>query len=209
MKPVTAQDLKRIDPHRFAKEYEAWLMYCMDYEWWDCTEQCFTDEMASMGVRVDKIAFSLSCSQGDYASFEGRVDIPKWMAIEKCNNEQTFAEAYPALYLAVAQDGGYMRISEGYRRHPDTEYSFWADHTEPDGVFKHLDEEGWVELVEEQEQDADLESNIREWVYARCKDLQSDLQKEYDYLSSEQSFIESCECNDVTFELETEDEANC
>lgn len=209
MKQVTAQELKRIDPHRFDKEYKAWLGYCLDYEWWDHVEQCFTDEMASKGVRVDNISFCASYSQSDYAAFKGRVDMSKWMALEKYDNEQTFAEAFPALYIACVQDGGYATISEGYRRTPEIEYSFWPHQTLPDGIFEYLDDEAWEELVLGQEQEADLESNIRSWVDNQCYELLRKLQREQDHLTSEETFIESCECNDVTFELEIEDEIHC
>ena len=202
MKQVTAKELRELDPKRFEREYYKWCEYAHDYEWWDCIDQMFTDKMAAVGARVDKIYFSLSHSQGDCAGFEGRVDVSKWMHHAKYDTDRTFAEAFPALYLAVEQDGAYVIITSNHRNRADLEYRCHIEYTEPDGVFQHLDEEAWRDLVTDQEMEADLEANVQSWVDARGADLYSDLRKEYEVISSEEAFIESCECNEITFEIE-------
>lgn len=202
MREVTAKELKELDPKRFESEYYKWLTYAHDYEWWDCVEQIFTDRMAAVGTRVDRVYFSLSHSQDDHAGFDGRVDVSKWMHHNKFDNERTFAEAFPALYLAVVQDGGYVIITSNHRRRPDLDYQCHVEYTDPEGVFQHLDEEAWRDLLYDQQYDADLEANVQAWVDARGDELYRELQEEYDGISSEESFIESCECNEVTFEIE-------
>ena len=202
MKQVTAKELRELDPKRFEREYYKWCEYAHDYEWWDYIDQMFTDKMAAVGARVDKIYFSLSHSQGDCAGFEGRVDVSKWMHHAKYDNDRTFAEAFPALYIAVVQDGAYVIITSNHRYRADLEYRCHVEYTEPEGVFQHLDEEAWRDLLIDQEYDADLEANVQAWVDARGDELYNDLRKEYEYLSSEESFIESCECNEITFEIE-------
>lgn len=202
MKTVTAKELQTLDRKRFEREYWKWCEYAHDYEWWECIEQMFTDKMAAVGTRVDKITFSLSHSQGDGAGFEGRVDVSKWMHHIKYDNERTYAEAFPALYLAVVQDGAYVIITSNHRGRPDLDYRCHLEYTDPDGMFQHLDEEAWRDLLLDQEMDADLEANVQAWVDARGDELYNDLRKEYEYLSSEESFIEACECNEVTFEIE-------
>lgn len=207
MKEVTAQELRKLDPKRFEKEYNDWLRYNFEYEWWEWIEQDFTDRMAAVGVRVDNIAFSLSYSQSDHARFQGRVDVGMWMYHQRYDKDRTFAEAFPALYVAVVQDGSYALISDHNRRHADVDYHSNIEYTDPEGVFQHLDEEAWRALVWDQEQESDLHSNIEEWVRARCDDLYVDVRKEYESISDENSFIEACECNEVMFEIEeTEDE---
>jgi hypothetical protein len=51
-----------------------------------------------------------------------------------------------------------------------------------------------------------------EWVQEEARDYAQDiytqLEEEHDYLTSEESFIEHCECNDVQFDVE-EDEFGC
>ena len=209
MKEVTAQELQTLDPKRFEKEYLEWICYNFNYEWWEFLEQDFTDRMAAVGVRVDKILFSLSYSQGDYATFEGRIDVGMWMHHQKYDADRTFAEAFPALYLAVVQDGTYANISDRYRRHADVDYHSNIEYTDPEGVFQHLDEDTWRDLVYDQEQEADLQSNVEAWVSARCPELYQDLRKEYESISDENSFIEACEANEVMFEIEEEEDEIC
>lgn len=209
MKEVTAKELRTLDPKRFEKEYYEWLSYNFEYDWWDYLEQDFTDRMAAEGVRVDRILFSLSYSQGDHASFVGRVDVSMWMHHQKYDTEHTFAEAFPALYLAVRQDGTYATVTESHRRYPSFDYQCHTEYTDPEGVFQHLDEDTWRDLVYEQEQEADLESNVKAWVDARCAELYQDIRKEYESISDENSFIESCECNEVMFEIEENEDEVC
>ena len=206
MKEVTAKELQELDPKRFEKEYLDWTRYALGYDWWEYLEQDFTDRMAAEGVRVDRILFSLSHSQGDYASFVGRVDVSMWMHHQKYDTDRTFAEAFPALYLAVVQDGSYVVVTEGHRSRPDIDYNCSVEYTVPDGVFQHLDYEAWEELVTDQEADADLESNIKEWLWGQYQELYQDIRKEYESISDENSFIEACEANETTFEVEVEDE---
>ena len=209
MKHLTVRQLRELDPKRFEKEYWDWTSYAFEHEWWDCVEQEFTDRMAAVGVRVERIYFSLSYSQGDHAGFVGRVDISMWMHHNKYDKDQTYAEAFPALYLATVQDGSYVVVAAGRRSRPETDYHSHVENTDPEGIFQHLDGDAWEELVTDQEADADLASNITEWLRGQYQELYDDLRHEYDHLSSEESFIESCECNEVTFEVEVEDEIHC
>ena len=209
MKEVTAQELRKLDPKRFEKEYEDWTRYNFEYEWWDFVEQDFTDRMAAVGVRVDKIFFSLSYSQSDCATFQGRVDVGMWMHHQKYDNHQTFAEAFPALYVAAVQDGSYALVSESHRGRIYFDFHSNMEYTDPEGVFQHLDEEAWRELVYDQEVNADLVANLEAWVSARCDDLYVDVRKEYESISDENSFIEACECNEVMFQVEENEDEVC
>ena len=209
MKHLTVRQLREDDPVRFQKEYEYWAQHALDYEWWEYLEQEFTDRMAAVGVRVERIYFSLSYSQSDHAGFAGRVDVSMWMQHSKYDKDQTYAEAFPALYVATVQDGSYAMVTEGYRKRPDVDYRSHADNTDPEGIFLHLDQEAWEDLIIDQECDADLEEQIKDWCVSMGEDLYGDLCREYEHLSSEESFIEMCECNEVTFEVEVEDEIHC
>lgn len=205
MRTVTAKELKDLDPRRFEKEYWKWREYAHEYDWYDCVEQKFTDKMAANGVRVDRIYFAVAYGQSDYACFDGRIDVGKWM---QCNKlmDVPYSEAYPALFLAVEQDGSNGAVTSRRSGRIDLEYNSYATNTDPCGVFQHLDQSAWEELIEEQENSAGLESELYEWCNAMCHELYRELRDEYEYISSEESFIESCECNDVTFEMESEDE---
>jgi hypothetical protein len=69
-------------------------------------------------------------------------------------------------------------------------------------VFKLLDNEAWDELIEQQYVDAGIEAALQAYVDDVASTLYDDLQTEYEDLTSEESFIESCDCNEILFDLE-------
>jgi hypothetical protein len=199
MTNLTAKELQAQDPKRFQREYLEWTNYALDYDWWDYMEEAFKNDMADKGVSVSRIYFTLSYSQGDYASFEGGISVDEWMA------HKGYDETYPALYLAALDYGEFAQVSERSSRGSWPRVSLdgnLAGNTDPTGIFKHLDREAWDELVYEQFSAAGLEDEMQSFVEDECRQLYRDLREEYEHLTSEQSFIESCECNDITFEIE-------
>ena len=202
---VTAQQLKALDPKRFEQEYWKWTEHCLWDEWYEGVEGCFTDEMAANGVTVEKISFSGFYSQGSYASFDGTVVVHKWMAAKTYDDGQTYAEAFPALYLAAKQDRAVVHVSTSYRGSVLFNDDI-IDSDTPAGIFEHLDVDAWQALVAEQSERSNWESNIRWFVESKNNELFKQLQDEYEYLTSEESFLESCEANEITFNLENDDE---
>lgn len=194
---LSARELQSIDPKRFQQEYLKWTNYALEHEWWDSVEEFFETDTADKGFDVDRILFSLSYSQGDYASFEGRINVAEWMVAKK------YDETYPALYLAVKDYGEHAQVTDRYRGRASVSFEgYVTGNTLPAGIFKHLDSEAWDDLVYEQFTAAGLEDEMQSDVDALCRKLYSDLRDEYEHLTSEESFIESCECNDITFEIE-------
>jgi hypothetical protein len=155
------------------------------------------------GVYNIKLHFSLSYSQGDYATFEGHIDVHKWMDVAK-DGDQTYAEKYPALRLAIEDYGDYASVTT-YNRNCVARVNLNGEcvgNTYAAGIFAGLEPEAWDELVEEQYDSAGLEQALQDYVDGISQELYTDLRDEYEHLNSEKSFIESCECNDVTFEIE-------
>lgn len=204
---LTAQQLKELDPKRFEQEHHDWQEYgALWDDWFDSIEQNFTDEMAAHGVQVDRIAFSGFYCQGSYASFDGKVVVHKWMATEIYDDGRTYAEAFPALYLAAEQYGSAMLMTTTHRGNTNFHFDAGLDDTTPTGIFQHLDEDGWNTLVAQQDDASNLESNIRWFIESKNNELFKQLQDEYEDLTSEESFIGSCEANEITFNLENDDE---
>ena len=198
---LTAKELKERFPSQFEREYWRWVRDGFHYDWWDAEYDCFVADCEPMGITVDpeRIYFSLSYSQGDYASFEGRIDMAKWM------DHQGYSEKYLALRLDAEEFGayGYIRARQN-GTYVDLDY--YPGQTSPTGVFSDLPQEAWDELVEEQIKAEDWEEHMSEQVRSLADDLYRRLQEEYEYLSSEEQFIESCECNDVTFYVDDDEE---
>jgi hypothetical protein len=154
-------------------------------------------------VTVRAIEFSLSYSQGDYATFTGTIDVAMWMATAK-DGDQTYAQKYPALAIAFEKYGERADVLT-YWRSCDASVNLdgaVVGNTLPGGVFKLLDNEAWDELIEQQYADAGIEAALQAYVDDVSSTLYDDLQTEYEYLTSEDSFIESCECNEILFDLE-------
>jgi hypothetical protein len=195
--------LQDTDPKRFREEYSKWTEYALDYDWWDYIEERLKEKLEPAGVSNIKLHFSLSYSQGDYATFEGRIDVHKWMDVTKAG-ELTYAEKYPALRLAIEDYGDYASVTT-YNRSCVARVNLdggCIGNTYAAGIFAGLEAEAWDELVEEQYDEAGLEQALQDFVDDISQELYTDLRDEYEHLTSEESFIESCECNDVTFEIE-------
>lgn len=186
------------DPKRFRVEYLKWTEYALDYDWWDYMEEVFKRDMADKGISVTHIYFSVSYSQSDYAAFEGSIAVDEWMV------HKGYDVAYPALYLAAKDYCEFAQVSNRSRG-GGARVSFdgtLVGNTPPTGIFAGLEPEAWDELVAEQFYEASLEDEMQSDVDAISDKLYTDLRDEYEHLTSEESFIESCECNDITFETE-------
>lgn len=201
MKEVTAQELKALDPKRFEKEYNAWQEYAVYDDWADWIKEDYESQMRCAGITVDNFEWDISYSQGDGAAFNGHVKVHEWME----DNPQ-YMEQYYALYLACKQDGSYVKIrtSRGMYLYANINESLWG--TEPDGIFNGLDKDSWDELVNDQYHAASLEDEIKSACERFMSDMYRTLRDEYENITSEDAFVESCDANGVTFELEGEED---
>lgn len=207
MHTITPEELKKLHPKRFEKEYYKWVEYATHHDWADWIKEDFEAEMKCVGIHVDNFWWDISYSQGDGASFDGHVKLHEWMADTKAMDDQTYAELYPALYLACKQDGSYIGVGTRNRGHYLSlafNESWWG--TDPEGIFNGLDKDTWVELVEDQASSASLEDEIRSTCERFMKDMYYKLRDEYAEITSEDAFVESCEINGITFEVEGEDD---
>lgn len=194
---MNINELKERDPSRFDREYQEWCEYqCTEPWWYESIEEDFKTDMAPLGLEVDKILFCLAYSQGDYASFEGRLSVTQWM------KDEGYADTYPALWLAMCDYGFELRVYDRYDSpRIDWEYCYSVgDNTKPSGIFEGLDQDAWCELVESQMDAENWESLINEWLLDKTSDLYEQLQEAYEYLTSEAMFIEDCENNEVEFD---------
>ena len=200
MKTITAQELKALDPKRFEKEYYKWQEYAIYDDWADWIKENYEAEMKCEGIKVDNFYWDISYSQGDGANFDGHVIVHEWLEA----NPQ-YMERYQALYLACEQDGSYVSVrtgNRGHNMHFNLTESWWG--TDPCGIFNGLDKDTWCELVIEQGDAASVEDEIRSTCERFMSDMYDKLRDEYENVTSEESFIDSCECNEITFEIETE-----
>jgi hypothetical protein len=171
-------------------------------------EERLKEKLEPAGVRDIKLYFRLSYSQGDFATFVGSIDVHKWMDVTKDGPDTegtlTYAEKYPALRMAMEDYGDSASVTT-YNRDCAARVNLdggCIGNTYAAGIFAGLESDAWDELVEEQYYEAGLEQALQDFVDDISQELYTDLRDEYEHLTSEESFIESCECNDVTFEIE-------
>lgn len=171
-------------------------------DWADWIKENFTADMLCVGIHVDNFWWDIGYSQSDGACFDGHVKLHEWMEA----NPQ-YMEQYYALYLACKQDGSYISVGTRNRGHYLSftfNESWWG--TDPEGIFKNLEKEAWDELVEDQASSASIEDEIRSTCERFMSDMYDKLRDEYENITSEDAFVESCNCNGVTFEVECEDD---
>jgi hypothetical protein len=193
---VTAKELQTLDHRRFDEEYNEWVQYSADHDWYEWLHDSFKCDMREAGVNVERIVFDTYPAS---AKFDGHVDITQFM------RHLILDEKYPALYLAISQDGSYMTVHEGRYGNSFslTEHLY---NTAPEGIFQYLDSQAWEELIEEQLYDSEIETRIEQFCADACHRMAKQLEDEYDNITSVEAFIESCECNEITFEIQTEEE---
>ena len=166
----------------------------VDHDWWDCIEANFKEDCAEKGITVERIEFSASHCQGDYAAFYGQVKWAKFMEWAELGKK------FPVLWCACEADGSFTDVYVSNRG--NLRFSPHSDlwMTKPSGVFEGLDEDMWDALVEEQDLECALEDAIEGAVAELCADLLHDLYEEAEYLESAEMFIEYCEASETTFE---------
>lgn len=195
---VDIHELKALDPRRFEKEHQYFIDNCLHPEWWDCIEAQFKGDMAEIGVAVDSIQFGALDSGYSDATWTGSFNLAPFM------KRMGLDERYPALYLAVEYDRAWAKVyTDGWRSKTlSIDIQENTRFIEPLGIFSELDEETWEELLDDQWSDCGLGEVAREFAQDKADDLYKALRAEWDYLTSEEYFIESCENNEVKFEIE-------
>jgi len=170
----------------------------LNYDWWDSTYDFWVDELEKFGITttLNDISYSGFWSQGDGASFTGTLDL------------RVFLEAHPnirdnhlELYLLLIPYSGeplasysisLYRISHHYC-HDKTIGLDWA----VDDWYGEEEDSGYLEKLMEGAED-DVLSQCRDYM----KELYSDLEDEWEYLTSEEALLEAIEANDWVFTIE-------
>jgi len=199
---VDIHELKAIDSRRFEKEHQNFLNNCLHPEWWDTVEEDFKQQMDELGVQVADIQFEgIDYGHAD-ATWQGSLHLAPFM------KRTGLDERYPALYIAVEHDRSWARVYLTGWRNKTLEVDIQENtrFMAPRGIFSELDEETWEELLDDQWRESRIEEVVREFAQEKADVLLDALRSEWDHISSEEYFIESCEINEVKFELEVEDE---
>lgn len=140
------------------------------------------------GVRHDpRIAWSGFASQGDGASFAGRVDLPLWLRSQK------LAGKYRALYNSATFHDVDTRITIDPYAHYCHEYTMAATveiggYPDDPGACNRLDEQ--AETVQEL---------LLEWARDYARKIYKNLNAEWDYVNDDEQVDDSIRANEYTF----------
>jgi len=149
----------------------------VDYEWYENTKEIWTKKLKENGFLNAKIEFSGFHSQGDGASFTGEIDIQKMI--------DTFPEfkslEVDKINLGILDLNG--RYYHSHSKKVTGDYDEWDIDKEGDTLF-----ESFKDAVEQFRQDL-------------CQDIYAELQKEYEYLTSDECIIESFSMNNYEFNV--------
>lgn len=197
---MNATEYRDSDPTGFQAAYHGWLEHALDYDWWEFVYDDFKERGGALGFDFDSFEFNGFYCQGSGAGGVGRTAVAPWMKLNGLDVE------YFALYLACAEADAHIEFqihASGGRDHVDwhspIEYATDSDCTGV-GIFEGLGAEEWATLVLEQEERADLPGIAHAQLADFFHDLHRALEAEYEYLTSEDAYIEYCGANDVVFE---------
>ena len=193
-----------------------WFSETLDYEWWDGTYDLAKEDGKEKGFDIEDIRFSGFWSQGDGASWTGRVHL-KWFLEYHLKEDNPDHHRYFVLQ-ALLDEGWvekYVNITRyGFHYvHADT---MRLDSTDF-GAVDQLDEDSEQRLQYDGPlQRADvyqlwkgiegeyLIEDLEEWIIEEAREfadkIYADLESEHEHLTSEESLIESAYSNGWRFD---------
>jgi hypothetical protein len=186
----------------------------VDYHgWWECVYSDFVEDMAAVGIRVERMYFSGFASQGDGACFVGEVDdwglflphmnIHDRILIQHAENTVwEFSVKHSGYYFHENSthftDGIYLPEAglvptDGYR----DEYIEFNSPYPADDVRS----QAWLTVLEQYDP-ATLVDDFTERFKDHMRDLYRRLEQDYNYLTSDEVVWESIVANELNIEEE-------
>lgn len=152
-------------------------------EWWECVQADLIDEMSKVGFDISNTYFSGFWSQGDGASFTGRVtDWPKFMEWL----------GYPTVVSdMIARSGGWLQVAtRGHYCHSGTMELSWSGLDNPYDEDELMERLTWDAATEQglfiDNHEREILAKLRE----RADQYYRDLEQEYECLTSDAQVIE-------------------
>lgn len=172
----------------------------VDHDWWhDCVKHDFAERMEKQGITVDNIYYSGFWSQGDGACFEGCINPLRFL-------RKHFPTEYPMLRKVVGL-GGRVHLActhHGHYYHEHcTHFGFDVEGFEYLMVKPTDFHERVVDIMDselQKELDTFEERSIA-IMRGYMKELYRELEKEYDYLVSDEAVAETIIANDLHKEI--------
>lgn len=161
--------------------------YIDDFDWWDSVEEMFKEDMAKIGIRADHVYFSGFGSRGDGAWFTGAVvHWGKVLHAMGVTTNPVMVEFLKDNATAYWMHHGRSVQFDIYVPEPD---EAWSGYTDP------LRAAAWVALATYDYQS--LEDDLMKFCRGKMRDLYQALEREYDYLTSDEAVWDFIVANDL------------
>jgi hypothetical protein len=156
------------------------------FEWWDATYEGFKDDLKEKGFNDVEIFFTGFWSQGDGACFDCKsFDYPKLIEALKDRIPDKRYHQYkrfiPKLDIGISIETLGHHYCHSRTRKLSIEYYHAGKHHRINALVENFQD--------------DLENLRLDW----CNKIYHDLEKEYEYLTSDEAIKESIEYNDLEF----------
>lgn len=197
-----------------------WYEHGLWHKWYEDSYEMFTEKGYDLGFIIGRINFTGFYSQGDGACWSGQIDIVQWLKTHTSDSiareawcqliQEGFTEKHMPIgfsgryshsgtmsigYWEGALGGGYELDEEGCRM------TF-------DSIFKGMYYTDLVDIITSSDFEFKSMTDIAEAIEQSARDyadeIYKQLREEYDYLTSEENLIQSCEANDWQFNNEGE-----
>lgn len=167
-------------------------------EWWfenmtdmsePAEEYTFKAQANDAGIHMSRFYFSGFYNQGDGAGFDGSVDYEEYIRANKLGNK------YRCLLRHVERDGGGLSLRS------DDRWGFSMRVEDADHFFDAYDDtaRAWASSDKAEEQVAELVDEIQQHAIELASDFYQQLEREYEYLTSDEQVIESLDANEILF----------
>lgn len=165
----------------------------VDHDWWDCTYDEFKLEMIEKGITIDDINFTGFYSQGDGASFTGRIDMIQFLKAHDLEH------IYMGATFFAGQGELWAEITRGDSRYCH-EHSVEA--TLIDDTYNNFDDDIRFEVYTRMEEILnnewkDLEEEVNKICRSYMQDLYLRLRDEYEALTTREAIWETIVANDL------------
>jgi hypothetical protein len=219
----TTYTYEQLDDNAKEKVKAWWYEHGLWDRWYEDTYEQFKEEGYELGFLIGKMYFSGFYSQGDGASWSGQIDIVAWL---RAHTEDSIAreawiqlinEGWAEKHMPVGQSGRYchsgtMSVAywDGMIGDPESIQDLEPSHQlmQQESIFKGMNALDLLNLITSSDFQyksmADIADALKESAMDYADKLYEQLRGEYEYLTSEENLIESCDANDWQFNNEGE-----
>lgn len=193
-----------------------WFGELLDYEWWEHTYGCAKEDGKEKGFDIEDIRFSGFWSQGDGASWTGRVDLKQFLE-HHLKEDNPDHHRYFVLQALLDEDWveKYVTIERyGFHYvHSQTMREGGVSLSPLDGLDEDSEErlqaDGPLQRANVYQLHVGIDTDalvddLLEWIIEEAKDfankIYKDLETEHDHLTSEESLIEGAYANGWRFD---------